>query len=86
MLQVASFANMKIVSWFNGYLISSGKELWERPCESTLRESVAYNRAISIASGCSVCRSTVVESMDKFRASYIAQVKKMVAAVKLVTS
>lgn len=85
-LQVANSANMKIAFWFNAYLVSSGKELWERPCELTLRESVAYNRAISGAYECSVCRSTAVESMDKFRASYIAQVKKMVATVKLVTS
>jgi hypothetical protein len=81
MLQVANLANMKIASWFNAYLVSSGKELWERPCETTLRESVAYNRAISSASECSVCRSTVVESMDRFRALYIAKVKKMVATV-----
>ncbi|KAG1812930.1 uncharacterized protein BJ212DRAFT_1578614 [Suillus subaureus] len=86
MLQVADFGNLKITQWFNEYLVSSGKELWERPCESTIRESAAYNRAITEATKCSACRSTVVESMDRFRAWYIAQVRKVVTTVELATS
>ncbi|KAG1812929.1 uncharacterized protein BJ212DRAFT_1482988 [Suillus subaureus] len=84
-LQVADSV-LKITQWFDEYLVSSGKALWEKPCESTIRDSAAYNRAITKAAECSVCRSTVVESMDRFRALYIAQVKKVVATVKLVTS
>jgi hypothetical protein len=84
--QVAELTGQRITLWFDEYLVSSGKALWERPCESTILESAAYNRAITKAAECSVCRSTVVEGMNKFRALYIAQVKKMVATVKLVTS
>ncbi|KAG2042719.1 hypothetical protein BDR03DRAFT_573148 [Suillus americanus] len=86
MLQVADFPNMRITQWFNEYLVSSGKKLYERPCESTVRELTAYNRAISKAAECSVCRSTVVESMYKFRALYIAQVQMVVTNVKMVPS
>ncbi|KAG2345765.1 hypothetical protein BDR05DRAFT_1057954 [Suillus weaverae] len=83
MLQVADFGNLKITQWFSEYLLSSGKELLERPCESTIWESAAYSRAVTKGAECSVCRSTIVESMDKFRALYIAQVKKVVATVRL---
>ncbi|KAG2137787.1 hypothetical protein BD769DRAFT_286787 [Suillus cothurnatus] len=86
MLQVADFGRLKITQWFNDYLVASGKELCERPCESTMWELPAYNRAIAKAAECSVCRMTVVESMERFRALYIAQVKKVVANVKLATS
>ncbi|KIK42173.1 hypothetical protein CY34DRAFT_805233 [Suillus luteus UH-Slu-Lm8-n1] len=86
MLQVANFGEMKIASWFSAYLDSSRKELWERPSVSTIQESAAYNSAVSSASKCTTCCHTVTESMNKFRAAYIAQVKKVVAAVKLVTS
>ncbi|KAG1881055.1 hypothetical protein F4604DRAFT_460341 [Suillus subluteus] len=86
-LHVADFGSLKITKWFDEYLVSSGKELLERPCESTIRESAAYNLAITKAAECGVCRSTVVGSMEKFRAVYIARVnKKVVATVKLVTS
>lgn len=85
-LQVADFGSMKIASWFNAYLDSSGKELWERPSVSTIQELAAYNSAVSNASKCTSCCVTIVESMDKFRALYIAQVIKVVAIVKLVTS
>jgi hypothetical protein len=81
MLQVADIGYLKIASWFHAYMVSSGQELWERPCVSTIQELAAYNRAISSASECSLCRRTVVESMEKFRALYIAQVKKVVATV-----
>ncbi|KAG2042717.1 hypothetical protein BDR03DRAFT_944079 [Suillus americanus] len=85
-LQIADFGKLKITQWFSDYLVSSGKELFERPCESTIRELAAYNRAVAKAAECNVCRNTVVESMDRFRASHIAQVKQVVANVKLVTS
>ncbi|KAG2125314.1 hypothetical protein DEU56DRAFT_574841 [Suillus clintonianus] len=84
-LQVSDFGNQKVAQWFNEYLVASGKALWARPCESTLLESPAYHRAITKAVDCSACRTTVVESMDKFRALYIAQVKKVVATVRLTT-
>ncbi|KAG1881058.1 hypothetical protein F4604DRAFT_1746112 [Suillus subluteus] len=86
MLQVADFGNLKITQWFDEYLVESGKELCERPCESTMRELATYNRTVAKAAQCDVCRNTVVESMDRFRALYIAQVKKVVANVKLATS
>lgn len=86
MLQVANFGEMKIATWFNAYLDSSGKELWERPSVSTIQELAAYNSAVSNAYKCTTCRSTVIENMNKFRALYIVQVKKVVATVKLVTS
>ncbi|KAG1719581.1 hypothetical protein EDD22DRAFT_832147 [Suillus occidentalis] len=79
----ADFGNMKVASWFHEYLVSSGKELLARPCDSTLRELSHYNRAITKATECSFCRLTIVENMDRFRASYIAQVKKVVATVRL---
>lgn len=69
--------------WFKEYLDLSGKELLARPCEATLWEMSPYNRAITKATECSHCRITVVENMDRFRASYIAQVKKMIATVRL---
>ncbi|KAG1734072.1 uncharacterized protein EDB91DRAFT_1147423 [Suillus paluster] len=83
MLQVGNSRDVGIAPWFDEYLVSSGKELFARPCESTLRESTSYHRAIVKAAECSSCRSSgnVVESMDTFRALYIARVKKVVAAV-----
>ncbi|KAG0709448.1 hypothetical protein DFH29DRAFT_231260 [Suillus ampliporus] len=70
-------ATATIIPWLDEYLDESGKELFSRPCESTLRESENYNRAIITATECSSCRTTVVQSMDKFRALYIAQVDKV---------
>ncbi|KAG2742328.1 hypothetical protein P692DRAFT_20839337 [Suillus brevipes Sb2] len=86
MLQVADFGEMKIATWFNAYLDSSGKELWERPSVWTIQELAAYNSAISSASKCTTCCRTVIEDLNKFRSLYIAQVQKVVATVKLVTS
>ncbi|KAG1737171.1 hypothetical protein EDB19DRAFT_1637250 [Suillus lakei] len=79
----ADFGNVKVAPWFHEYLVSSGKELLARPCESTLWELAFYNRAITKATECTYCRATVVENMDRFRALYIAQVKKAVANVSL---
>ncbi|KAG1734074.1 uncharacterized protein EDB91DRAFT_1251125 [Suillus paluster] len=81
--QVADVGTSTMVPWFDEYLILSGKELLARPCESTLLESESYNRAIIKAVECNDCGSTVVKSMDRFRALYIAQVKKVVATVRL---
>lgn len=81
MLQVADFGEMKIAIWFSSYLNWSGKELWERPSVSTIQELAAYNSAVSSASKCTTCCHTAIESMSKFRASYIAQVTKVVATV-----
>jgi hypothetical protein len=83
--QVADLGGLKIASWFDAYLVSSGKELWERPCASTIWESTAYARALGQASECNMCHDTAVWSMDRFRALYVAEVKKVVAAVKLAT-
>ncbi|KAG2103128.1 uncharacterized protein F5147DRAFT_706651 [Suillus discolor] len=73
--------HLKVASWFNEYLVSSGKELLARPCESTLWELSHYNRAIIKATECAECRKTVFENMKKFHTLYTAQVKKVVATV-----
>lgn len=74
--------NLYVASWFHEYLVLSGKELLARPCESTLFELSHYSRAIINATECTECQRTV-ESMSKFHTSYIAQVKKVVATVRL---
>jgi hypothetical protein len=81
LIQIAAVGRLRITSWFEEYLISSGKELDSRPCESTIWESTSYNRAIVKAQGCSDCATTVIESMDLFRTLYIRQVKKALAMV-----
>ncbi|KAG1737170.1 hypothetical protein EDB19DRAFT_2040045 [Suillus lakei] len=76
-------------SWFSEYLNVSGKELSARPCESTLLESPSYMRTIVTtmdSTHCSECRNKIVESMDRVRALYIAQVKQAVASVRLADS
>lgn len=80
-LHIAKLGRLLITPWFDEYIVSSGKELYARPCESILLESASYNRAINKALACSYCRSTVVESMDKFRTLYVAQVRKVIANV-----
>ncbi|KAJ8590275.1 hypothetical protein M405DRAFT_932924 [Rhizopogon salebrosus TDB-379] len=81
---VANLGARAITLWFDEYLVSSGKELLTRPCESTLLESESYERAISNALSCYYCRSTgVAQHMGKFRTLFAAQVKKAVAIVKL---
>ncbi|OJA08967.1 hypothetical protein AZE42_06843 [Rhizopogon vesiculosus] len=75
-----------IASWFDEYLVSSGRELLARPCESALYESESYDRAVSKAVTCSDCRPTAVAHMIKFRSLFAAQVKKVVEKVKLTTS
>ncbi|KAJ8590967.1 hypothetical protein M405DRAFT_932456 [Rhizopogon salebrosus TDB-379] len=82
-LHISMSGEMSITPWFDEYLVSTGKELYARPCESTLRESASYNRAVNKALNCSYCRSTVVENMDRFRTLYIGAVKKVLANVKL---
>ncbi|KAG2137610.1 uncharacterized protein EDB93DRAFT_1253616 [Suillus bovinus] len=73
-----------VAPWFQEYLVSSGRELLARPCESTLLLELShYNRAIIKAVECSSCRTHVLEDMHKFRALYIAQVKKVIATVIL---
>ncbi|KAG2125316.1 hypothetical protein DEU56DRAFT_574954 [Suillus clintonianus] len=86
MIVQADFGNIKVAPWFYEYLVSSGKELLAKPCNSTLWELASYNRAITKATECIYCRSTVVENMDRFRVLYIAQVKKVVATVRLEAS
>ncbi|OAX40164.1 hypothetical protein K503DRAFT_21762 [Rhizopogon vinicolor AM-OR11-026] len=83
MLHIGKLGEQLITPWFDEYLVSSGKELYARPCDSILSESAAYNGAINKALACSYCRGMVVDSMDKFRTLYVAQVKKMVANVRL---
>ncbi|KAG1795104.1 uncharacterized protein HD556DRAFT_1526843 [Suillus plorans] len=80
-LEIGNIGELKIVPWFAEYLVSSGKELLARPCESTIMESKYYNQAVIEATKCDDCRSEVIEDMDRFRALYIAQVKKVVATV-----
>ncbi|OAX40174.1 hypothetical protein K503DRAFT_768862, partial [Rhizopogon vinicolor AM-OR11-026] len=71
------------VPWFPEYLVSIGNELLARPCRSTLLESEFYSRAISKAVKCIYCQEVVVETMDKFRTLYVAEVDRVVANVKL---
>ncbi|KAG1734076.1 uncharacterized protein EDB91DRAFT_1147431 [Suillus paluster] len=81
-LQVPNLPSVAIPLWFNEYLVSCGKDLFARPCGSTLLESAYhYNRAIVRATECNYCRSTAVDSMGKFRALYVAQVDKVVETV-----
>jgi len=81
-IRIANHADVLITPWFDEYLVSSGKELFARPCESTIWLSrVPYNRAINKAITCSFCRSTVVESMERFRVLYAAQVQKVLENV-----
>lgn len=84
-LQIGNVGESKIVPWFEEYLVSSGRELLARPCESTIMESKYYNQAMIEATKCNDCRSEVIKDMDRFRALYIAQVKKVVATVELAT-
>lgn len=85
-LEIGNIGKLKIVPWFAEYLVSSGKELLASPCESTIMESKCYNQAVIEATKCDDCRSEVIKDMDRFRALYIAQVKKVVATVELATS
>jgi hypothetical protein len=80
-LRIAELGELSITPWFDEYLVSTGKELYARPCESTLRESASYNRAITKALDCSYCRYKVVQNMDRFRTLYIAEVKKVLEHV-----
>lgn len=79
------FGNVNVGPWFHEYLLSSGRELLARPCESTLTDLSVYNLAIAKATNCDTCRVCIAQHMDIFRTLYIAQVKKVVATVKLRT-
>jgi len=82
-IQIAAVGKLKITSWFEEYLVSSGKDLDSRPCASTILESTSYSRALVKAQECSQCRSKVIDDMDRFRMLYIGQVKKVLATVIL---
>jgi hypothetical protein len=82
-LQIGNVGDLKIVPWFAEYLVSSGKELLARPCESTIMESKHYNQAMIEAAKCDDCKREVIDDMDRFRTLYIAQVKKVVADVSI---
>lgn len=60
-LQIGRVGELKIVPWFAEYLVSSGKELFARPCESTIMESKCYNQAMVEATKCDDCRRGVIE-------------------------
>ncbi|KAJ8590285.1 hypothetical protein M405DRAFT_816495 [Rhizopogon salebrosus TDB-379] len=45
-LCIGNLGDRAVTPWFDAYLVSSGKALFARPCESTLRESEFYDRAI----------------------------------------
>ncbi|OJA08969.1 hypothetical protein AZE42_06838 [Rhizopogon vesiculosus] len=72
-----------IALWFDEYLVSSGKELLARPCETTLFESETYDQAVGKAVTCTQCLPNVVVHMAKFRTLFAAQVKKVVGNVRL---
>jgi len=84
-IQIANFGALLITSWFDEYLTSSGKELYARPCESTIwsvHGRVANNCAITKAIACASCRVNVTDHMELFRTMYAAQVQKVVADVR----
>jgi hypothetical protein len=85
-VNIANIGRHVITPWFDEYLVSSGKELLARPCESTLWESESYDRAIGSAVSCTFCQSRVAQDMGKFRTPFVAQVKKAVANVSLFDS
>ncbi|KAJ8581884.1 hypothetical protein M405DRAFT_938058 [Rhizopogon salebrosus TDB-379] len=82
-IQIAAIGKLKVTSWFEEYLISSGEELVSRPCASTILESTSYGRAIVEAQECSNCQTEAIDVMDRFRTLYIGQVKKVLATVIL---
>jgi len=73
----------QITPWFAEYLVSIGKELLARPCESTILESESYDSAVSRGVTCSSCLPCAVGNMAKFRTLFAAEVKKVVAKVSL---
>ncbi|KAJ8590282.1 hypothetical protein M405DRAFT_861479 [Rhizopogon salebrosus TDB-379] len=83
-LCIANLGNQVITPWFDEYLVSSGKELLARPCESTILKSIYYNPAIYKATSCIYCQSdAVIWGMDNFRTQFAARVKQVLADVKL---
>ena len=84
-VDVADLGELLITPWFDEYLASSGKELYARPCESTiwtLDARVTYDRAIQKAMGCSYCGRRVIEHMEYFRTLYAARVKNALTKVR----
>jgi hypothetical protein len=83
-LSIANLGYRVITPWFDEYLVSSGKELLARPCESTIWKSVYYNPAITKATSCAYCQSrSVIWAMDNFRTKFAARVKQVLADVSL---
>jgi len=84
-IHVGKLGKVLITPWFDEYLVSSGKELYEKPCHLTLSmwRLPSYNRAISKAISCSYCRIHVVDHMEIFRAVYDSEVKSVLAKVSL---
>jgi len=82
----ASQVELLTTPWFHEYLVSSGKELYARPCEATLQSRGSHNRAINVAITCNFCRSTVVDCMERFHILYVAQVQKVLADVSQLSS
>ncbi|KAJ8591847.1 hypothetical protein M405DRAFT_764399 [Rhizopogon salebrosus TDB-379] len=81
-LCITNLGNRVITPWFDEYLVSSGKELLARPCESTIWKSIYYNPAITKATNCTYCQShAVIWAMDNFRTKFAARVKKVLADV-----
>ncbi|KAG1765153.1 hypothetical protein EV702DRAFT_1014201 [Suillus placidus] len=83
-IQIASFGKWTVTPWFQEYLVASGKELAARPCEQALLESASYNRATAKARECLFCRTVMAHHhLHTFRTFYIAEVRKVIAKVKL---
>jgi len=72
-----------ITRWFEEYLVSIGKELFERPCKSTLYDSEPYDLAVGKAVACGICRTTVIKDMTRFRDLFAAEVEKTITNVSL---
>jgi hypothetical protein len=83
-LYIGNLGAWAITPWFDEYLVSSGKELLARPCESTIWESESHDRAIYRAVSCTLCLPCgVIGNMSKFRTLFAAQVKQVLADVSL---
>ncbi|KAH7922635.1 hypothetical protein BV22DRAFT_645085 [Leucogyrophana mollusca] len=69
--------------WWTTYLDESRKELFLRPCGSTLMEPEIFGAALTKASECSSCRTLAPVALTKIRTLYAVRVQEAVDKVKL---
>ena len=80
---ISNLGTRCIARWFEEYLVLIGKELFERPCKSTLYDSEPYDSAVGKAVAGSICPTTVIKDMAKFRDLFAAEVEKTITNVSL---